>query len=296
MSSLPATPLISLKSVQDWLASDGKPFPSTSNELLERMIAAVSQFAVTYVNRPIVPSAFTEVYNGTGGRALPLRQTPVIAVQALTVGTTVIPARGVPGSYGFTNDQRSVYIDGFGCGWNTWGGGWGGNGWNGAGVFWQGIQNVSVTYTAGFQVAEAWTVPAVAVGSTNPVIDAGDLQQVWNSSVSVTYATGTALTKVATTPSVVGTYQVTNDPPYTNSTYVFAVADVGASIVVTYGFTPGDMAQALIELLAERYRSRGRIGETTQMVGPSRTAAFSQKDMNASAKAMLQQYRRMSPI
>jgi len=63
-----------------------------------------------------------------------------------------------------------------------------------------------------------------------------------------------------------------------------------------YAVPPADLSQACIELVALRYRERGRIGEVTKAIGSGQTVSYSQKDMSDSIKSLIQQYRRVAPI
>jgi hypothetical protein len=277
-----APALITLQSVHEWLQGDPtRPFPTTSDNLLTRMIGAVSAFAVIYLSRPIAPATFTEVYNGTGKSRMMLRQQPIIRVRSVTVDTTAVAARTQIGSSGYVADSEMLYLDG---------GGLSVFGFGPAQTFSCGIQNVTVVYDAGYQTTAALAVPA----ATPYILDSGDLPQVWNADGGVTNAsTGAAFTVVASAPSVAGTYQLTLDS-LGNAQYVFAAADAGALVTITYGYTPGDIAQALIELVGERMRSRDRIGETSKNFGQT-TVSFSQRDMNAAIKGYLQAYRNVVP-
>jgi hypothetical protein len=267
VSLLPATPLITVASLNEWLAvPGGQAMPSTAASLLERLISAASAFATSYLQRPIAPQTFTDVYNGKGNQRLTLRRGPVILVRSLTIGVTSVVARAAVLQSGFFFDESSVYVDGF---------------W-----FCRGQQNIIVTYDAGYQTTFATTVPS---GLT---IDVGDLARPWNSDRGVAYASGVALTLVTGAPAT-GQYSLGTDPQG-NTLYTFAAGDSGASIVITYGFTPEDVAQALIELVGERFRSRDRIGLVSKAL-EQQTTSFSQKDMNAGIKTMLQQYRNYVP-
>jgi Phage gp6-like head-tail connector protein len=62
-----------------------------------------------------------------------------------------------------------------------------------------------------------------------------------------------------------------------------------------YAATPPDLAQACIELVAQRYRARGRIGEVSRRIGPE-AAQYSQLDMPTAIKTLIQRYRLMAPI
>jgi Phage gp6-like head-tail connector protein len=63
-----------------------------------------------------------------------------------------------------------------------------------------------------------------------------------------------------------------------------------------YAVTPPDLAQACIELVALRYRERSHIGEVSRAIGGGQTVSYSQKDMSNSIKALIQQYRIVTPI
>ena len=72
-----------------------------------------------------------------------------------------------------------------------------------------------------------------------------------------------------------------------------------ACVILQYtaGYTapPADLAQACIELVALRYRERGRIG-VAKAIGNGQTVSYSQKDMSDSIKTVIEQYRRVAPI
>ncbi len=63
-----------------------------------------------------------------------------------------------------------------------------------------------------------------------------------------------------------------------------------------YAVPPADLAQACIELVALRYRERGRIGEVAKAIGAGQTVSYSQKDMSDSTRTLIEQYRRVAPI
>lgn len=269
--------LIALTSVKDWLNTGGNgaaPYPPDGDALLSRLVASASNFASVYCSRPIAPITVTEVYSGTGRESLTLRQQPVLAIRSLTVGSQTIAARvGLTGS-GYVFDNESVSLCGFG--------------------FCHGRQNISITYDAGYQTTDALTVQVSSEGGSGGALDVTDLSRPWNSDRGVAYATGTALVLVTTAPAL-GQYQITVDAPG-NATYLFNASDVGATIVVTYGYTPEDMAAALVEWVGERFKTRSRIGITSQTVGMQQSNVLSQKDMNESIRTVLGQYRNVVPI
>jgi hypothetical protein len=71
---------------------------------------------------------------------------------------------------------------------------------------------------------------------------------------------------------------------------------VSVQYTAGYAVPPADLSQACIELVALRYRERGRIGEITKSIGGGQTVSYSQKDMSDSIKSLVQQYRRVAPI
>ena len=79
--------------------------------------------------------------------------------------------------------------------------------------------------------------------------------------------------------------------------YVFTRRPQNVAITYTAGYaaTPPDIAQACIELVAQRYRERGRIGEVAKALGTGETVTFSQKDMSDDVKTHLSQYRAVAP-
>ena len=79
--------------------------------------------------------------------------------------------------------------------------------------------------------------------------------------------------------------------------YVFTrrARNVVVSYTAGYEATPPDLAQACIELVCQRYRERGRIGEVSKALGGGETVTFSQKDMSDDVKTALSQYRAVAP-
>ena len=59
-------------------------------------------------------------------------------------------------------------------------------------------------------------------------------------------------------------------------------ADAGQSVSISYGYVPQDIAQAALELAAERFRAAERIGLTSKSMGGQETIAY---DMSADVGA-----------
>ena len=62
-----------------------------------------------------------------------------------------------------------------------------------------------------------------------------------------------------------------------------------------YAETPTAITQAVIELVALRYRERDRIGHVSKSLG-GETVAFIQADMTPSVRAALQPWRRVATV
>lgn len=268
------TPLVALQDVKDWLGgTPGTAFPSGSDPVLVRIIGSISNFVTAYLNGPVAPATFSEVYNGTGRKVLWLRQQPVLSVRSLSVDSTTFAARVGPTGSGYVFDSTSVSMH--------------------ESCFWHGLQNVQVTYDAGYQTTDPVIVEANTDNPPAGSVKASDLSRPWNSDRGLAYANGSALTLVSGAPAQ-GQYQVTQDSKG-YGLYLLNALDIGAAVVVTYGYTPEDIGQAVLEFVSERYKNRNRIGEVSQNFKGT-VVSFSQKDMNATIKTLLAPYRNVVPI
>ena len=146
-----------------------------------------------------------------------------------------------------------------------------------------GVQNVSVTYSAGYQVAaEAAVVPLSEPFTLAARAPYGS----WANDGGVAYVAGMALTPTDGTPSA-GQYAVAG------GAYTFAAADAGAAVLLTYGYVPADLARCCLEWAAERYAYRGRIGQRSKSLGGQESVGFIVKDIPDFVATALQPYRRV---
>jgi hypothetical protein len=137
------------------------------------------------------------------------------------------------------------------------------------GYFYTRSQNVKVTYQAGYLISnEAVTVPAVTPWQLTVQQPLG----IWSRDNGVVYAsTGVALRPV-TVITAAGQYI---PPPDTNpGLYTFGTADASANLLISYSFIPADLEEACIQMIAERYSYRGRIGEISKSLGGQETIRF----------------------
>ena len=76
--------------------------------------------------------------------------------------------------------------------------------------------------------------------------------------------------------------------------YTFSPADAGASVSLSYGYVPQDLAQATLELAAERFRAADHIGLRSKSLGGQETVSFDSAAISAPVLALIQPYRRVA--
>jgi hypothetical protein len=270
--------LTTLADVKAWLGRTD----SNSDALLSALITRTSRQIHSYLQRPLLlPHSVSEVRDGSGGDTLVLKQWPVLSVSSVTVGPVSVPQ--VPGtseSAGWMYDQwdgappgrpQVLSLKGY-----TFG-----RAYPSA----RNTRNVTIFYQAGYQVtAEPQTV-AAGIATANAPFGA------WASDEGVTYANGVALQAVTGAPAV-GQYQLSAMP----GAYNFNSGDDGSPILISYGFVPLDVADACIELVAERYKYSERVGEKSHSLGGNETVSFDNSRFTALVTAMLAPYRSMVPL
>jgi hypothetical protein len=95
------------------------------------------------------------------------------------------------------------------------------------------------------------------------------------------------LSAVASAPST-GQYSVAA------GTYTFNAGDAGAAVAISYGYVPQDVAQAALELAAERFRAADRIGLRSKSIGGQETISYDVSAISAPVISLLQPYRRVA--
>jgi Phage gp6-like head-tail connector protein len=259
--------LTTLADVKAWLGRSD----TNSDALLTALITRASRQICSYLQRPLLlPRNVTETRDLSGGRSLLLKEWPVLSIASVTVGGIALP-------------QASTQIPG-----------WALDAWNGAppgrpqALWLRGYDfggDVEVNYQAGYQVTSE---PQIVSGGTASVAAP---YGAWASDAGVAYANGTPLAKVASAPAV-GQYALDASA----GTYDFNADDNGAGILITYGFVPGDLADACIELVAERYKYSQRVGEKTHSLGGNETIAFDNTRLTPLIESLLQPYRNIAPL
>ena len=124
--------LCQLSDVTAWLQTGQNPFPATDDALLTRLITAASQFIQSWLQRQIAMSDWIEVRDGDGGQRMAFANFPVSAVLALSIDGITIPPAPSGGGFGagYVFSPTELALRGY--------------------VFSRRVQNVIVTYTAGY--------------------------------------------------------------------------------------------------------------------------------------------------
>lgn len=265
--TLAAGDLTTPQRVVTWLGAN----ISLPSPILTQLVSSMSAMIRSQLNRgQLYSRTFTQVFDGLGTMQIVLPSYPVTAILSLQMGATVVPPAPLPTPAG-------NYTEGYtGGGWGYRFPPWSGNppGDNAVldligGYFCLGAQNIKITYQAGYLVPlEAGTVPASSPYTITVVQPYG----IWCRDNGVAYAsTGVALTPVAANPTV-GQYI----PPVDSSPgiYTFSAADEGAALLLSYSFIPADLEEATIQMVAERYSYRSRVGEISKSLGGQETMRF----------------------
>ncbi len=216
-----------------------------------------------YTESNILPTAYTDIIDGTGSARLTLRNWPVTSVASVIADHVQIPlTNNLPTSIGITSSPP-----GYGYYLKPWDGLPPGNPQQIDFYHRQvrrGRANVAVSYTAGYQVtAEPGIVPT-APESLSPDQPFGS----WASDVGVTYMNGTPLVKVASAPASAGQYQANG------GSYLFNVADAGASVLISYGYIPADLANAAAQWVSELLAYQGRIGIRSKTLSTQESISY----------------------
>ena len=264
--------LVSLTDLKAWLDITG----TDDDDLLSRLITQISRAIMNVLARPsIIPGTYAETRDGGNEISHLLRHWPVNSISSCLVDGQIIPAApalvgGAAAQTGYLLDPSEAQPPGRMQRLSLR-----------HGLFTAGIQNVTITYSAGYQVAgEAARVPA-----TPPyTIVVGAPFGAWASDGFVTNGNGGPLSPVSLAPAA-GQYIASG------GSYTFAAADAGTRVFLTYGYIPADLAACCMEWVAERYAYRSRIGQSSKSLGGQETMAFIVKSIPDFIAAALQPYR-----
>jgi len=266
--------LVTLADLKTWLEVEG----IQDDNLLSLLISQVSRAILTFLDRPsILPTTYTDIIDGGNDTSVMLCYWPVNSIASCVVDGVAMPpapplVAGAPAPRGYILDPADAVPPGRMQRLSLR-----------YGLFHQGLQNIIISYFAGYQVSnEVAAVPAVAPFTIAALAPYG----AFASDGGVAYAGGIALTPVVSNPSA-GQYAVSD------GLYTFAAGDAGAAVALTYGYIPHDLALAATEWAAERYAYHARIGQASKSLGGQETVSFIVKDMPDFVACILQPYRRV---
>ena len=252
-----ANALASLADCKAWLS-----LASTADDaLLLALIGDVSRAVLADLGRAaVLPTTFVDTLDGGGASAIALRQWPVTRVLSCLV-------EGLPLALSPSPAQPGIVLDGA----DAAPPGTMQRVFRRGGVFPAGAQNVSVTYRAGYEIlGEAAVVPIEAPYTLLAQAPYGAWQ----------VDTGVAGAQEAYTVAA--------------GVYTFGATDAGASVSLSYGYVPADLARATLEWVADRYAARTRIGQSAKTLGGQETASFIVKAMPDIVDRLLRPYRRVA--
>jgi hypothetical protein len=267
--------LTNLAALKAWLGLPSAPGPNDAT--LTALVTAASRSVYSVLSRPsLLPRSFTDTIDLETSRVT-LRHWPVLQVTSVTWrGIDISPDENADpeASVGYLLERddgvppgRPQAIDLFGRHYAP------------------GRQSLVVSYSAGYAVQnEAQIVPAIAPFQLSAFSPYGP----WGSDLGVTYTvSGAPLTPVSASPGA-GQYSLSA------GIYTFSAADAGQPVSISYGYVPQDIAQATLELAADRFRAAERIGLKSKSIGGQETIAYDMSAMSAPIQAMLQPYMRVT--
>jgi uncharacterized membrane protein len=265
--------LTNVATLKAWLGLPSAPGPSDAT--LAALVTAASRSIYASLSRPsLLPFSYAETIDLETNRVT-LRHWPVLQVTSVTWRGIAVPpdeSADLEASVGYALEPgdgappgRPQALDLFGRQYRS------------------GRQSLVVSYSAGYAVQnEVQAVPPAPLQ-----LSAFSPYGPWGSDLGVTYAaTGAPLRAVSTLPGA-GQYSVSA------GLYSFSAADAGQSVSISYGYVPQDIAQAALELAAERFRAAERIGLKSKSIGGQETIAYDTNAMSAPIQAMLRPYMRV---
>jgi hypothetical protein len=243
--------LTSLTAVKGWL--NVKSFDDDA--LLSSLISQVSGVILSYLSRPdILKRQWMDQFSATGQSARMLRNYPVISVASATSCGQAIPSTSFwiePDDGVPPGRMQMVNLT--------------------SGTL-QGL--CQIVYTAGYCTTETHT-------GLNATVSA--LYGSWTRDEGVTYVNGTTLAKVTGAPSA-GQYALGKIP----GQYVLGE---NVPVLISYSYVPADLERACVDIVAERYKYKERIGQASKNIS-GEVISFSLSDMPNFTKLSLQPFKR----
>jgi hypothetical protein len=256
MNPIDLTWLSQVKAFCEVGGSAGPSSTTKDDAIIAAQITAFSQWVLTYCSRETLNSvqSFTEVYDGNGSDRIFLRNSPIQSITSVQVGALSLPLSSsfLNGGVFIEQSKRSIGIRRPAAGSSSLSTYYppGGNQY-----FAKGLGNIQVVYTAGYppqtQTQELETIAAQTVPLVYPT---------WVSDLGVLfYPSLVPMVLVGSNPAT-GQYSVSN------GTYVFAAADNGKQVLVSYTYNapPADLEFACRRTVGTWYKRRGWIDQSSK--------------------------------
>lgn len=270
--------LTTLVAVKEWLGIDN----TNSDDQLTRLIDAVSQFVLNWLNRDsFAGQDYTQNFMGNGKNTTLLRNWPVLSISSVGIaGSLISPSTlgqgGMPSAgYRVSDPRNSPQSIDLYC------------------FYFQYQSPCQIIYRAGFETTQTFTIQQTGDSPDFVVVPiTPDYKGQWTGNIKVTEG------------STVYTQVDTNDPlPSTGEyyidewgTYTFSLDDVGKTVVIEYSYVPPDVSFAATEIIGEWYKRKDRIGLLSKTLGGQETMTFSKKDLSDIARSSLQPYANVVPV
>jgi hypothetical protein len=283
---------------------------AVDSAIIQAEVTAYSQNILTRTGRSFLSGvrAYTERYNGNGSPELPVRNYPILAIRSVAVNGIAIPASPDFLQSGYAIDTEgsicNIALISNGAGGSSewpderWGvrpGGWGSYGnapplGYSAFRFVQGIQNVAVSYVAGYTTDVPSEAQTVAAGPYTATV--ANAAAFWADAGVTLASDATPLEAVASAP---GPLQYVppqwNVFPFGLYTFNTAQASTAMNIAYSYGAPPFDLQEACGRLVAEMYRKRAWIGQVSQAQPQVGTTAYSRLEVEIGTAMTIERYK-----
>lgn len=254
------------------------------------LITRISRMVLTELNRStLIPKDYSQQFNGTGTSSLVLPNWPLLSLDSLYIN-------GV--AQNLATQDNDVLISPYGYRFQPWDTVPPGNPavleFVGGAYLWPGGQNVVVSYRAGYRVTEeAQTIPlAPGPYTLAPMAPYG----IWATDEGVTYANGTPLIAITSGTPLAGQYlPPAPDLSTPRLVYTFNAADAGLGVLLSYGFVPADVEQAVLEFIMDRAAYRLRPGLRSQSLAGQETIAYDLSPLSRFVSEALGGYKSVLP-
>ena len=267
--------LTNLAALKAWLGLPSAAGPNDAT--LTALITAASRSIYAALSRPsLLPQSYAETID-LETRRVTLRQWPVVGVTSVTWRGIVVPLdqnADLEASVDYALEPgdgvppgRPQALDLFGLQYGS------------------GRQSLVVSYSAGYAVQNE-----SADGSRSPATAARGVFALWSVGIGSRRDLRRDRRASGANRRVAGAGQYT----VSAGSYGFSAVDAGKPVSISYGYVPQDIAQAALELAAERFRAAERIGLRSKSIGGQETIAYDMSPMSAPIQAMLQPYKRVS--